>query len=322
MKMKLVFLLIGMVFGGLIATGAWMLQRPQHEAQVAELKTERQQLRAELAPLQKRVTQLEAENGQLTADNLTLKKPALPATTTAATAKPATSAPASPFAALFGGGNGTNQNAGFSKLIKAGMQQQIEGKISALKLRLKLTDAQEAAIREKLQAHYDRAGEMASRMFQGKASRQELMQAGSEQNVEAEIRQQLTPEQLAEYDKFQQEERQTMAARVANMELLQMQTALQLSPEQQEQVYNILYDQTLTSVTGRTGLTTDPVGVWKEQMDAKTEALRKVLTPEQLAAYTKQQEAQRQMISSFMQSFGNATNSATDGVAIQVEIAP
>jgi hypothetical protein len=137
-------------------------------------------------------------------------------------------------------------------------------------------------------------------------------------DAEAAIRQLLTPEQAAEYDKYRQEELQVLAARVANMELLQIQSALQLTTEQQEQVYNILYDQTLKTVSGTNQM---PLTAWQDQLKARTEALRGVLTPEQFQAYQKQQEAQRQMMNSLIQSFGVGSNSI-DGVPIQIEVVP
>lgn len=308
-----------MVLGALLAAGVWTPQLTEQLTINNGLQLEREQRRTEQAQLRERIARLETDNARLTADNLTLKTPPAPKPVT--NAKPA--APVSPLAALFGGGkDGTNKTGEvFANMMKAGIQQQIEGKMSALKLRLKLTDAQEKAIRERLQAAFDRAGEMASRMFQGKLSKEEMEKmGGEEENAETAIRELLTPTQVAEYDRYQQEERQVQAARVANMELLQMQSALQLTTEQQEQVYNILYDQTLKGITVDR-LTADPVGNWQQQMDARTEALRKVLTPEQLQTYRKQQEAQRQMVNSLMQSFGGSTNDAGP-VSIQIEVAP
>jgi chaperonin cofactor prefoldin len=317
MKAKLIFLLIGIALGTLISAAAWVVRRPARVAFVEELAADRRQLRTELATLQTRIARLETDNARLTADNLTLKTPPAPKAVT--NAKPAT--PVSPLAALFGGGkDGTNKTGEvFANMMKAGIQHQIEGKMSALKLRLKLTEAQEKAIRERLQAQFDRAGEMASRMFQGKLSKEEMEKMGGmETDAETGIRQLLSAEQAAEYDKLRQEERQVQAARVANMELLQMQSALQLTTEQQDQVYNILYDQTLKMVSGNNQM---PLTAWPEQMKARTEALRGVLTAEQFQAYEKQQEAQRQMVNGLMQSFGMGSNSA-DGATIQIEVAP
>jgi hypothetical protein len=277
-------------------------------------------LRTELTPLQKRVAQLETDNARLTTDNLALKGAATaPLAQVKPTRRTSRSEAPSPFAAFFGAGKGgTNATGGaWGQLMKAGIQQQIEGKVSALKLRLKLTEAQEAAIRAQFQTQFDRAGEMATRMFQGKVSKDEMQKvAGDEKSTEAAIRELLTPEQLAEYDKYQQEERQTQAARVANLELLQMQSALQLTTEQQEQVYNILYDQILKGIA--TANRYEGVVIDNTQ---RTDALRGVLTAEQFQAYEKQQAARQQMVHSWMQAFGGSTNSA-EPVSVQIEVAP
>lgn len=319
MKTNLLFLLAGVALGGLVSAAAWWAGQPARVAVVEDLAHDRRQLRTEVATLQKRVAKLETDNGRLTADNLALKTPPAPARRPVKEPQPATTT--SPLAALFGGGkDGTNKTGeALAKMMQAGIQQQIEGKMSALKLRLKLTDAQEKAIRERLQAQFDRAGEMASRMFQGKLSKEEMEKMGGmETDAETGIRELLTAEQAAEYDKLRQEERQVQAARMANMELLQMQSALQLTTEQQEQVYNILYDQTLKMVSSNNQM---PLTGWQEQMKARAEALRGVLTAEQFQAYEKQQTAQRQMVNSLMQSFGAGSNSA-EGATIQIEVAP
>lgn len=318
MKSKLLLLLTGVAVGIVVSAAAWLIRRPARVEFINQLVADRQHLQTTQTLLEKRVAQLES-------DNRALKQTAAATPAPVKTPRRQSRAEgASPFAAFFGGAkNGTNSpGRAMEQLMKAGLQQQVEAKVSALKLRLKLTDLQETAIRERLQSQFDRAGEMATRMFQGKPSKDALQNVSADaQTTETAIRQLLTPEQLAEYDRYQQEERQTQSARVANLELLQMQSALQLTTEQQEQVYNILYDQTLKGLAAEGG-NANRLSNWQQQLTARTDALRGVLTAEQFQVYEKQQAAQRQMVSSWMQSFsGNATNGGED-TSVQIEVTP
>jgi hypothetical protein len=321
MKGKLPLLLTGLGTGLFIGVLGMTVIQQSKDASTKNFAVEPQDRDTEVAPLNKRIAQLESQIASLIAENRELKATPPVPTNTPPDFTDEKPNPLSSLASIFTGRkDGTNSNSeAFSNMMKAGIQQQMENKISALKLRLKLTEEQEAGIRDVLQAQFDRASEITARMFQGKISREEMEKMGAaDANIDDSIRGLLTPEQVSAYDQFQKEERQLQAAQVANMELFQMQGALQLTTEQQDQVYNILYDQNLKAMSTSEGRTFDS---WQDRMKARTESLRTVLTAEQFQAYEKQQEVQRQMANNLMQSFGAGTNS-TAGATIQIQVAP
>ena len=224
---------------------------------------------------------------------------------------------------MFGGWSDTNRAGAMSKMIKAAMQQQVEMKISGLKSRLHLSYEQEQSVRGLLEKQSASAGAAAAKMFEGKASKDDLSKsASSAGDAKGQIKELLTPEQQAEYEKFQSEERQTQAQMVANVELSQLQTMLQLNQQQQDQVYQVLYDQAqqnLAQTDGGMHVSPD----WERQIEAKKEALRPVLTAEQLQSYEKFLNAQRDMMKAFMPDGEHSGPGGTHGtVTISVETAP
>ncbi len=97
---------------------------------------------------------------------------------------------------------------------------------------------------------------------------------------------------------------------MANSEMLQMQSMLQLDQSQQDRVYNALYDLSLKQMTPAADGTGAPKDI-NQAFDAKVDALRPILTPDQLQSYQKFIDSQRQMVNSVMGSFtGSVANSA------------
>jgi hypothetical protein len=79
------------------------------------------------------------------------------------------------------------------------------------------------------------------------------------------------------------------------MELIQMQTALSLTPEQQDQVFGAVYDVTLTQLKGGSANAphfTNSAEQMQWAWEQKAKALEPLLNPSQLAAYRQQQQAQ------------------------------
>lgn len=213
-------------------------------------------------------------------------------------------------AALFGGEEGTN---GFSEamsgIMKSAIQQQIEGKLGGMKTKLNLTPEQEKAIREVMEKQMNRGTELAQKMFKGDVTKEEMESMGKDQVSEKDqIKALLTPEQVAQYDDYEKEEAVRMSRLVANSELLQMQSSLQLTQEQQDQVYAVLAEQAQLQMSGgNTGTGSDAMD-FRKQAEKKAEALSKVLTPEQLERYKQQQEQQIKMIETFLPKSGTNAN--------------
>jgi hypothetical protein len=265
----------------------------QLQAEVARLRAQAPDP-AELERLRGAESELKLEVARLRNELGTVKRAASSAPAAAApTAEPATNAkPVLPTA--------------MAVAMKAAVEQQTVGKLLRLKPRLNLTPEQEEGVRAILTRQAEQATAVAEKMFSGKLSREEMtsLQKGSTGDPEGEIKALLTPEQLTAYAEFKQEENVSNARLVANAELLQMQAAVGLTQEQQDKVYNALYDYTVDTLNGKLGDIppgmSDPAAAMNWQFDRKVKALEPVLTPEQLEAYRKIQESQRKMIEGFL----------------------
>jgi hypothetical protein len=260
------------------------------------------ELEAELAAAKARLKKANADNDKLSArvqefmqgeNNLaTLEKPKTRKTG---------------LAAMFGGDGTNGMSEAMSGMMKSVLEQQTDAKLAGMKAKLNLTPEQEKAIREIMAQQMSRGVEMAQKMFKGELSKEEMEKMGKEpmKSEEEQIKALLTPEQIAGYDDYEKEEKVRMARLVANSELMQMQTTLQLTEEQQDKVFAVLAEQAQSQFdpksTGTNGFD------FRHQAETKAEALRGMLTPEQFERYRKFQEQQIKMIEAFMPK--DATNS-------------
>ncbi len=317
MRTKLLPFVAGLILG-VLAMLAWRLTQQPSQAPApvsspnAADRVQCEQLKGQLSTAEARTEELKAENAALTAQLESLKtNTTSTATNESGSASAPSSASQSPFAAMFGGDGKSNQfGEAMSSMMKAVMQQRLDAKMAALKTRLHLSEDQEQNLRAILEAQSARATDMTAKLFEGKASKEDLQQSGSAGDTEAEIKQLLSPDQQADYEQYKVEERQTNAQMMANSEMLQIQSMLQLDQSQQDRVYNALYDLSLKQMTPVADGTGSPKDI-NQAFDAKVDALRPILTPDQLQSYQKYIDSQRQMVNSMMGSFtGSVANSA------------
>jgi hypothetical protein len=190
-------------------------------------------------------------------------------------------------------------------MVRGAVEQQIMGKLPLLKSKLRLSDQQEAAIREIMTRQVDQAVEASQKMLAGKMTRADMTSLQKNTgNPEEQIKALLTPEQLPLYQEYKTEESASNARLVANAELIQMQGSLGLSQEQQDQVFKALYEHTLSQFSGnmmqnmpKTG---DAAALVQWQLDQKVKALESALTPGQLDKYREIQASQAKMIMGLM----------------------
>jgi hypothetical protein len=98
-----------------------------------------------------------------------------------------------------------------------------------------------------------------------------------------EIKALLSPEQATASKAFQKEDQVRKARLSANFELIQLQSALQLDEAQQDKVFAVLVEQAQARLAGLQAGSDGAADV-REQLE-KAEALRPLLTPEQLSKY-------------------------------------
>ncbi len=190
----------------------------------------------------------------------------------------------------------SNHAAGLSNTTQAVVQQQVQMRLSAMKSRLKLTDDQERSVRAVLEKKFALAGELSVSMTEGTVSKEEMEKVDRAiHDLDQQLKGVLTPEQWANYEAWQVEERQTQARLAANVELLQMQPVLQFNQAQRDQVLQILtrlHEQQLAKSYDGLKIPVD----WEQQLADIKDALQPVLTPAQASGLRKWLDLQRAII--------------------------
>jgi hypothetical protein len=190
-----------------------------------------------------------------------------------------------------------NPHAGMAKMASVAIRQRAEMQLAAMKSRLHLTDEQAEAVRALLGKQTDLKIEFTSRMYDGKLT-QEYINSVPEFDFDGQLKQILTPDQLAGYQQYTTEAQAQKTQMAVQNELTQVSPLLQLSAQQQEQVSGILQQQYQQYIAQQDASTAPISGRWDQMLVAKQEALSTVLTPEQQQTYNKFVESQREMVKS------------------------
>jgi hypothetical protein len=190
----------------------------------------------------------------------------------------------------------TDQVSGIARTTQAVVQEQVATKLAAMKSRLRLTDDQERAVRVPLEKKLGLAGELSTRMTSGVLSRDDMDTAERAlRQFEEQIQGAMTPDQRAEYEGWQVEQRHTQAQLVANVEVMELQPVLQLTQDQRAQVLQLLthlHEQQLAQTYDGLKVPSD----WEQQLAAIGDTLRPILRAEQLPGLGKWLDLQRETI--------------------------
>jgi RNA polymerase sigma factor (sigma-70 family) len=180
-------------------------------------------------------------------------------------------------------------------------------RLALMKAKLNLSDDQEHAIREvmlrKVELNSQRAhNDIASgRLTPEQISAMQKESEGTEEKIKAL----LSPEQLAAYPDYQQEEASITARRIASAEVSRLTEELDLTNEQRDAMTKILGDLYAKRATAKPGITgivggadVTPAERRKRQTKLAEEVLNEtlkayegILTPEQLATFREDQTA-------------------------------
>jgi RNA polymerase sigma factor (sigma-70 family) len=184
------------------------------------------------------------------------------------------------------------------KAMKQAMEQQVDGKLSRMTASLRLTPEQAQAVRDILMRQAQVMSTGMQQAFSGTFDKDQLASMAKDAgNPDQQIKALLTPDQLAAYPGYEQDEAGHTARQSANFEVVQMETTLGLTPEQEDRAFAALYDVTLSQLTnGPTSpaapASTNMADVLQSGFDRKNKALESVLTPTQLENYRQQQALQ------------------------------
>ena len=178
------------------------------------------------------------------------------------------------------------------------MKTQAEGKLSRMATSLHLTPEQVTAAKEILMRQAKVMAKSMQQGMSGKLNKEEIARMSKEAgNPETQIQELLTADQKANYPAYQKEEAVNTASKVANSELVQLQTTLELSPDQLDPVFAALYQSSLDQLSGNS----KPEGkgqaaIMQWTLDQKAKALEPLLTASQLEKFRRQQEIQAKLV--------------------------
>jgi hypothetical protein len=181
--------------------------------------------------------------------------------------------------------------------MKQALEQQVEGRLSRMTASLHLTPEQTQAARDILMRQSQAMAAGMQQAFSGKFDKEALTKMAKEAgDPEAQIEALLTPDQIAAYPGYKQDEAAHNASLAANTEMVQMQSTLDLTPEQLDQVYAALYELNFSQLTGVTKpSSTNMAEAFQWILDQKAKALEPVLTPAQLDKYRQQLATQAKL---------------------------
>lgn len=174
---------------------------------------------------------------------------------------------------------------------KEARARRIDERLAALKSRLNLTPDQEAKVRALLEAAPDMQGLANDIHFSVNGKSGGLVTAGAALGggnanggkLDDQLAALLSSEQQDEFAAFQQEQRENRAEIATNREMSQLQQQLTLTPEQKDQAFQALGDIARNEAENpQNGF--DPAAR-EAAMQARKDALRPILTPEQMKAY-------------------------------------
>ena len=260
-------LVVVVVLAGIVT--ALKFWHPRTETPPAVDASATAKLQQQVASAHAKVRQLEDANRQLSAATNAADLPAAPATSEASTKQA--------FAVAL------------TKQMLDGIRQGGALRLAELKLRLNLSDQQEQALLQMYDQKIAKATPILEKITQGQGTRadNEALAANFDE-AQKETQQTLSPTQWTEYQKAQTEELQGNAKKQTTAEFERLKDALQLTEQQHEQVYTALYQITDAALEQTHGGLRPPPD-WGEYIqaaaDAKQQALRNVLTPEQAQAY-------------------------------------
>ena len=190
--------------------------------------------------------------------------------------------------------------------VKQAMEQQVEGQLSRLTASLHLTPEQVQAAHDILTRQAEVMSAGMQQAFSGKYDTNELARlAKSAGNQDEQIKALLTPDQLASFPAYQQEEAAHTASLAANQELLQMQSSLDLTQDQMDRVYAALYDLNFNQLTGSMKPSSaNMADAMQWVLDQKAKALGPILTPNQLDQYRQQLATQAKLQKDILNKMG------------------
>jgi len=200
-----------------------------------------------------------------------------------------------------------------STLVNTVVKQQMDMKMTALKSRLNLSPEQEKAVQDIMDKQLEITQSLAGKMMDGSMSRDELKkemqdqkdQNGDALNLDKQLANILTPDQQAQYQAMQADDKKNQIETQANMEFTTVQSSLQLSEDQKDPVFNALLKLNQSP----------PKGDFAAQAEAKKAALQPLLTPAQFETYSKSVDNQTEMFKNLAKAMPDDSSVTINGAS-------
>jgi len=188
----------------------------------------------------------------------------------------------------------------FAGAMTQGADRWIEGAVGEYTEKLNLTDAQSGAIKARMASLMEESSQkFQSELDDDSRSMQEIMESqgdfwrNNEDEIEGILKEELSSEQFEKFERVQLEEDTESVQRRANWELGALDSALELSEAQEDQVFGILVRQSddYDEAMAIEGIETDlPPAALADDV-SKEDAIRSVLTPDQTETYNSKVES-------------------------------
>jgi hypothetical protein len=278
------FIVVGLIAFFLGATAGALVMNYLHPFAITEAAVERADKAEEKADTENH----RAEALQKQVDAMAQNEQNLKGELAALKAQPAPAAPAAPA-----------PGSPMDDLMRKAMETHLNNRIDSLALALGLRPDQVARLRE--------ATKRAMTSGTGPARPGPLGRYNAAE-FNKELDSMLTDEQKAKYAEFQKKEWQANIETMANVEVSQLQSTLGLTQEQADKAFQKLTEagQTMYNDVSHEGNGQPPVTekVLEEMINKKVEAMKDILTPQQLELYRKQQQSQIEMAKQFLKQQG------------------
>lgn len=201
----------------------------------------------------------------------------------------------------------------------ASEKEKAAARVAQMKTALNLSDAQAQSITDIIFTHIDRRNEMFQQdmssgnitsITNGDGTITQMGNSGeSNEKQEDEIKAQLSPDQVAEYDAFKKGEEASDHDKAVSSEAAAIATKFSLTPEQQQQIQEQIAQSGLDTISRISTTDTNLAAAWLatgdqsivaqiamkqslERLTNRLNLLQSVLTPAQLEEYRQEQQTQ------------------------------
>jgi len=188
----------------------------------------------------------------------------------------------------------------FEDMMRQGLESHLNNRIGTLAMTLGLTSEQVDRLKLAVQN--------AKNADSSKPDANPMMAMGSSTlAMNKELEAMLNPEQKTAYEEFEKRERSAQLEAAANMETSQIQSILNLTPEQTDQAFNKFVELQENQIKNPVS-SSDPGTILGEMMARKKEALRGVLNDDQFKLYDQYLSQQQEMALKMMPALQQSKN--------------